>query len=50
MPKITNKKDRDWKAEPLPTRLQRCRAMLVIYGLLSTKESAKICQKIAASA
>jgi hypothetical protein len=50
MAKITNKNDRDWKAEPLPKRLQRCRAMLKIYGLLTTKESARICQKIAASA
>jgi hypothetical protein len=50
MPKITNKTTRAWKAEKLPTRLQRCRAMLVMYGLLSTKESVRICQKIAASA
>jgi hypothetical protein len=46
MPKITNRTNRAWKAERLPTRLQRCRAMLRIYGLLTEAESIRISQKI----
>lgn len=33
-----------WPAEPLADRLDRCRAMLAIHGMLTEKES-KACRK-----
>jgi hypothetical protein len=35
-----------WKPEPFGDRVQRCRAMLYIHGLLSDAENRKVVQRI----
>jgi hypothetical protein len=38
-----------WPEEPLPLRLDRCRSMLVIHGMLSERESDRCRKRIIAS-
>lgn len=38
---------KDWKAEPLPGRLNLCVKMLVVHGLLTDAEAAKVRRRIA---